>query len=225
MSLLHGAEKNPIAKIHNAFIDIFTTNGIEVAEKCILHVSNEEYFTHHNVYDLALSAFSFNYFKNQSQLLANVHANLKHGGEFFFTVFTQENPEPLNLVAAKKVLSIPSGSLLKYAHEFLIKDQSKALGIIYPKTEELKNVLHHIGFDILLCEEQSCTIVFKNRKEIEEYQRPIIMTRPIAKYIPDMLPQLLFSKIIDELLQLMTKTDNQEFIEEIKTTVVHVRKK
>lgn len=226
VSFLNSAEKYPAdKKIHNIFIDILTTNGIKIAGKHILHVTTEKDFTHHHFYDVALAAFSFNCFKDQSQMLTKIRDSLKQGGEFFFTIQTLENPEPLNLIAAKEILSKPMGSLLKCAHESLTKDPSKALGVNYPKTQDLRIMLQQTGFEILLCKEQSCDIVFKNRKEIEDYQRPIIMNRPIMKDIPDILHTSLFPNFIDLLSDYMTKTDKLEFIEKIITTVVHVRKK
>lgn len=176
-------------------------------------------------HDLAIESFNFNCFEDKQQTLKLIFNRLKPNGEYFFNVHTREDPKPLNFIIGKKIILSPMGSLLKSATEFFSTNPSGAVGCSCPTREELKAMINIAGFDIITCKQQSCKIILKDRKEVEDYQRPIVMSRPIIQYIPEMLRTYLFAQFIDHMIQEMKQTENKEYIEELITTIVHIRKK
>ena len=175
-------------------------------------------------YDIAI-AFSFHWFQRKQCALNNIARHLKKGGDFFFTAATSDNPEPLNLVVAKDMMTLGMGSLLDAAKNYFSTNQTQALGSSYPSLQELTTMLEKADFDIITCEEKSCSVILENRQEVEDFQRPIVMSRPLVHYVPLMIQQYLFSEFIDRILKHMEKTADGKFIEKITTTVVHARKK
>jgi len=177
------------------------------------------------LHNLAIASFSFHWFLDKPKAIKQIHKHLEKNGEFFFTAPTSDDPTPLNLIVAEEMMATGIGSLLKAASEFFSTNKSEALGSSYPTRNELKNMLTDAGFEILTCEQQTCNVILKDRTELEDFERPIVMSRPIVTYIPNMIHEYLFAEFIDKMILRMKQTDKEELIKEMTTTIVHVRKK
>lgn len=193
--------------------------------KLSFHQAFAENFVLPKLYNLAIASFSFHWFLDKPKAIKQIHTYLEKNGEFFFTAPTSDDPTPLNLIVAEEMLSSGIGSLLKSAAEFFSAKKSKALGSSYPTRNELKDMLTDAGFEILICKQETCNILLKNRIELENLERPVVMSRPIVQYIPNMIHEYLFAEFIDKMILRMKQTDKQELIKEMTTTIVHVRKK
>lgn len=173
----------------------------------------------------AIASFCLHWAQNKELALQNIARHLEPGSDFFFTLHAQENPEPLNLSVPKKMmLDSWIGPVIKPAVDSFFDDQAAAIGATYPTTEEWRSIIEK-EFEIITLQEETSRVIMPDRESLENFQRPIVMSRPIVQKIPEMLHGWLFSLFIDKLTELMEKTTDGKFVEVITTTVVHARKK
>jgi ubiquinone/menaquinone biosynthesis C-methylase UbiE len=204
-------------------------NMIEQAQKNFGHINNlsfehcfAEDFTSPRLHKLAIASFCIHWFENQKQAFQHIHDSLEHNGDFFATVQTSNNPTPLELIAAQEM--IEKMSISKAYKWFTDKNFIDLTACTLPSTEELTHMLEETGFTILQSEEQSFFLAM-TKDEIIKMERPVVFSRPIMKYIPDMLIEPFFNDYISLYLSKLKKVSHDTYLETIITTIVHAQKK
>jgi len=177
-----------------------------------------EDFRVYNVYDLAVSFFAFQWFNDQQQALINIAYCLKKDGELLATISTQEDPTPHRMTIGLRLIA-------EFFPESQQQSTAEKLGRKRPSRTEVEAMLEKVGFEIITCDAQSTRIIFANRKEIEDFNRPVIMSRPFIQAASEELREAFFNRYIDEILPGYEKTENNEFIEDVTLTIIHARKK
>jgi trans-aconitate methyltransferase len=181
-----------------------------------------EDFSSQRLYQLAFASCCIHWFYNQKRAFQHIHGSLEHGGDFFATVQTRDNPTPPELIAAQEMIE---GMAINKAYKYFAgKDLIDLTECTLPSAEELKNMLESVGFTILKSEQQSYFFAM-TKDEVKKTERPIVFSRPIMKYIPNILAESLFNDYIDIYLSKLQKVGDDKYLEQIITTVVHARKK
>lgn len=212
---IHGfdASKNMVEQAQKNF----GTIGNLSFEQCFA-----ENFSSSKLYQLAMASFCIHWFYDQKQAFQRIHGSLEHGGDFFATVQTRDNPTPPGLIAAQEMVE---GMTINKAYKYFAgKDLIDLTECTLPSAEEVKNMLESIGFTILKSEQQFYSLPM-TKDEVIKTERPIVFSRPMMKYIPNMLAESLFNDYIDIYLSKLEKVDDDKYLEQIITTVVHARKK
>lgn len=177
-----------------------------------------EDFKAYNTYDLVTSFFAFQWFEDQHQALINISGCLKKGGELIATISTQEDPTPHRATIGLKLIE-------EFFPESQQQSTSEKLGRKRPKRSKVKAMLEKAGFEIITCDVQSTRVTFASRTEIEDFNRPVIMSRPFIQNASDELREAFFNSYIDEILPGYERTESGEFIENVTITIIHTRKK
>jgi trans-aconitate methyltransferase len=204
-------------------------NMIEQAQKNFGHIENlsfehcfAEDFTSHKLHKLAIASFCIHWFENQKQAFQRIHNSLEHNGNFFATVQTSNNPTPPELIAAQELIE---GMSINKAYKWITdKNLIDLTECTLPSTEELKNMLTSVGFTISKCEQQSFFLPM-TKDEIIKTERPIVFSRPMMKYIPDIFIEPLFNDYIDIYLSKLQKVGDDKYLEQIITTIIYACKK
>jgi trans-aconitate methyltransferase len=203
-------------------------NMIKQAQTNFGHIENlsfqhsfAEDFTSPKLYQLAIASFCIHWFENQKQAFQRIGDSLEHNGYFFATVQTSDNPTPLELVAAQETIeAMPINKAYKWCTEKNLIDLTECT---LPSTQQLKDMLNNVGFEILICEQQDFYMSM-TKDEIIKTARPIVFSRPLMKFIPNLFIEPLFNDYIDCYLSKLNKIDDK-YVEQIITTIIHVRKK
>ncbi len=202
-------------------------NMIDSAQKKYGHIKNlsfehcfAEDFQTQNLKQLALASFCIHWFEDKKQAFQRINDSLEINGEFFGTVSTSDNPKPLNLIVFLEMLPTIDW-LYKLAYGKELKD---LIGASYPSHEELNTMLKETNFEIIKSEEQIFNYTIENRDALKDLHWPIIASRPIVKYIPNVFIQPFFENFIDRLMAKLQKNENGSFNEILYTTIVHARK-
>jgi trans-aconitate methyltransferase len=176
------------------------------------------------VHQLALVSSAFHWFTDKKQALQKINDSLQEGGELFCDVRTMENPKPINLTAAGKIIS-----QIPFINWFI--DESNIMnhtGSSYPTTEELHTMLSNTHFEIIKCEQQSLTYEI-TKEELKLLEWPIVTSRPIMPWIRTALSEnnikYWFESYIDQLSEEMLMNKDGKYLYPIDTTIVHARKK
>ena len=212
---IHGfdASKNMIERAQHNFGNIENLSF----EQCFA-----EDFSSSKLYQLAMASFCIHWFCNQKQAFQRIHGSLEHGGDFFATVQTRDNPTPPGLIAAQEMVE---GMTINKAYKYFAgKDLIDLTECTLPSAEEVKNMLESIGFTILKSKQQFYSLPM-TKDEVIKTERPIVFSRPIMKYIPNMFAESLFNDYIDIYLSKLEKVDDDKYLEQIITTIIHARKK
>jgi ubiquinone/menaquinone biosynthesis C-methylase UbiE len=178
----------------------------------------------HQPYNAAFASFSFHWFQDKPQALKCISSNLESGSSFFFNAITSDDPKPLNLSVAEKVMATLPHIDPTLKNSF-IQNPTAAIGSSYPSRDELQRMLIDAGFKIIICEPQTYTVLLKDRRAVEDFQRPIVMSRPIIQSMPKALREKLFVHFIDEIIKCMKQTDEQGYLNEFTNTIVLAQKK
>lgn len=177
-----------------------------------------EDFKVYNTYDLATAFFCFQWFENQQQALINIADCLKKDGELLATISTQEDPTPHRMTIGLRLIE-------EFFPESQQQSTSEKLGQCRPSREQVRIMLETAGFEIITCDVQSVRVILANRKEVEDFNRPVIMSRPFIQEASNELREAFFNRYIDEIIPGYEKTENNEFIQDVALTIIHARKK
>jgi ubiquinone/menaquinone biosynthesis C-methylase UbiE len=201
-------------------------NMIDFAQNKYGHIKNlsfehcfAEDFKSQKLYQLALASFCIHWFADKKLAFQRINDSLEINGELFGTLPTSNNPKPINLVVAAEMMSFLE-SIVSF---FSGKNILDLIGASYPSNEELDTMLHETGFEIIKREEQ-CFDCIMTRDELKQLEWPIVSSRPIIKYIPNRFIQPLFEDYIDRIIAKLPKVDNEKFVRQTITTIIHARK-
>jgi len=201
-------------------------NMVDVAHEKFGHIKNlsfehcfAEDFTSPKKYHRALMSFCFHWIKDKKLALQKISDCLENDGEFFATIVTQNNPVPIELIAADEALSSCDG-----IYQFVTgKKLIDLTGSSYPSNEELTTMLSDAGFSIIKQEEQTFTCPV-SEEEVRLGMLPIVTNTPLMKLIPNFVFQSFFDYYINIFLSKLPKTNDGKYIETIAQTIVHARK-
>jgi len=210
---VHGcdASKNMIAYARKTY----TANELSFKRSFV------EDFTTQKYYDLATVFFCFHWIKDHKQALSRIHAALKPTGELLCTAATQSLPDPVDLKAALSMIpGLPS--LLSWIKE---NNFAELIGRSNPTDEELKAAFHDAGFEIISYEPKNHVHIFKDKLDVEKFLRPIAMSRPLVKAVPEFLRGQLFQKYVNTVLEHLQQDEQQNYLFPIDVIVCHARKK
>lgn len=174
-----------------------------------------EDFSSTQKYDLATMFFCFHWFADKQKALNNVSASLKNNGEFFGTFSTSNMPEQPRHAIIKNMME-----KWNVQNNF---DQSMGRSAVTP--EDLKTMLANAGFDIIICELQSRDIFFIDRSDVENFNRPILMSRPFIQEMQKEQREQFFLEYIENLLPVLANNETGQFMMKMHVTIVHARKK
>jgi len=201
-------------------------NMIDFARNKYGHLKNVSFehafaedFTSPNLKQLALASYCIHWFEDKKQAFQRIHDSLEIGGEFFATIKTSDNPLPMNLIVATEMMPLVE-TMVSFATG---KSLLELIGSSYPSHEEFNAMLCETGFEIIKSEEQSFDCIM-DEDELRKLQWPIVSSRPIVKYIPDIFVQSLFENFMNRYIEKLPKTNNGKFLEKIFTTIIHARK-
>ena len=169
------------------------------------HVFAEDFATDHH-YDTALVLHCLHWFQNREQAFEKINRALKTNGDMLGTIHTISDPEPITITVMKAM--IPSLQA-KYSF-FEDHDLLQGFAVSYPRDDEFTSMLTEQGFAIVSYEQKTVDCVLKTRDELEAFQHPIIMSRPIVQKMPYLLRQWFFKTYIDQLIAHL-KTDAHGF--------------
>jgi ubiquinone/menaquinone biosynthesis C-methylase UbiE len=182
-----------------------------------------EDFTTEEQYDYALSLFCLHWIEDKQAAFEKINTSLKKNGEVFCTIASSSNPAPFGVAVLKELLTT-----LQPAHDFVHNiniTQESDLKRYVISDEECKEILLKSGFEIITYEEKSRTHIFKDRKELALFQRPVAMSRPLFKNLPETEREFLFNEYINLCLTKLKKDENDNYIfNGTTTTVIHARK-
>ncbi|HLW72597.1 MAG TPA: class I SAM-dependent methyltransferase [Candidatus Babeliales bacterium] len=202
-------------------------NMIDFAQNKYGHIKNlsfehcfAEDFKSEKLHQLALASFCIHWFEDKKQAFQRINESLQPNSEFFAAVSTNDIPKPLTLAVCLEMVEAIDW-LRNIVSE---KNLTDLTGASYPSQEELSTMIKDAGFNILKCEEQSFSYTIANRDELKKVHWPIISTRPIVKYIPDIRIQPFFENFIDRVIEKLQKNKDGSFDGILRATIVHARK-
>lgn len=180
--------------------------------------NSAEKFTSEKLYDLAIGFFCFHWFSDKQQALKQISQSLKENGELFFTVQIKGDPRGRRFdIRTEMVAEL-------YPHLSSSECMQEKLGRSEPTLEEIKIMLNNAGFKIISCDLQTSYVILPDRQAIEDYQRPVIMSRPFIQEMSLEKREEFFSQFIDRIMPTFEKTDNNQFIADVTIRIIHVRK-
>ncbi len=202
-------------------------NMIEYAQKTFSNYSNltfehcfAEDFKTKTPYDLAVTFSCLHWLQDRREAIKKISQGLVLGGEFFGTVHTQSDPEPLNLTVVREMMPGIIDTFSFFAGKDILKDAGT-----HPSDEEFKGILTETGFELLSYEQRTLPFIIKSREEAEAFQKPIIFSRSIAQQMPEFLRNFLFNKFMDNFLAKLEKNEDGHWIfPAINSKVFHARK-
>lgn len=176
----------------------------------------ESFTTKNKTYDLATAFFCFHWLFDKKQALTQISQSLKSNSELFGTFPTLDDPRPARFTIGTQLIEeLPSS----------YKSLSAKLDRSEPTLEELHSMLSDAGFEIITSELQINDVILPNRKDVEDFQRPVFMSRPFIKEMSVEQAEAFFTRFIDLAIPTMKKTEDGQLIEEVTTRVVYARKK
>lgn len=202
-------------------IDYAKKNYAPLHENLSFKQFNVEDFVSYDTYDLTTMFFCFHWFNDQLMALANIANSLKKGGELFATISTSDDPiVPHRAVGEKLIAQFSQSPNLSKS-----TITSQKLARTAPSLIQLKKMLSDVGFEIITCSLQTCSVILPNRTAYEKYRLPVMISRPFWKTLSESKRQDFFKQYIDETLATYNKTEYGEYIENVTITIVHARKK
>jgi ubiquinone/menaquinone biosynthesis C-methylase UbiE len=210
---IHGfdASKNMINFAQNRYQQIHNLSF----EQCFA-----EDFISSFTYQLALASFCIHWFENKKQAFQRINDSLEINGEFFGLIRTRDNPEPIHFTVFIEMMPL----IQTVCSSYIDTTDSNLAGSTYPSHQELINMLKETNFEIINIEEQSYEYTM-TENEHRKLQWPIFSSRPIFKNIPTELVAELFEGFMNRYMQKYQKINNEIFLGQITTTIVHARKK
>ena len=212
-------------------------NMIDFAQNKYGHIKNlsfehcfAEDFKSQKLYQLALASFCLHWVEDKKLAFQRINDSLEVGGEFFGTVQTLDNPQPIDLkIAAEMMPSIQEAikSLNNQAFPNLnthnTNNTQAILGSSYLSHEEFNTLLKETGFEIIKSEEQ-CYHNIMSKSELEKLYWPIFISRPFIKVLPEEKIKVLFDDFITRYISKIEKHDDSSFFNKHFTTLIHARK-
>ena len=184
-------------------------NNISFTQSCAENWSSTK------KYDLATMFFCFHWFADKQKALNQTAESLKKDGELFGTFSTSDMPQPPGLAIVKKMMED-----WKVQTNF-----SESLGRSTVDTETLKALLTNAGFDIIKCELQVHDAIFPERADLENFTRPVLMSRPfIQKMLPEKRERFL-TEYIDTIIPILQDNNTNQLKLKMFMTIVHARKR
>lgn len=177
-----------------------------------------EDFTSTQLFDIVVSFMTMHWVEDKAAAFKAFSNCLEVGGEFFGDVLTQSDPVPSNLQVFMDMSDEEpiKGLLEKYGRE-------EILGVSYPTVDELKYMLADAGFEIISMTQVGKQRTFKDREDVVTFQRPILMSRPFAKEIPDV--EVFFERFIDNMIAKFKQNEDGTYTAPpVGTTLVYARK-
>lgn len=179
-----------------------------------------EDFTSTKKYQLITSFYCFSLIADKQKAFECCYDCLDDGGDFLFTINTTKDGLPL---AVEVMLEMIPG--LSYFTSIKAKVDESIKNAFSNDEDILRQILEDIGFAVHSIEPQKIDFTFKNRTELEEMGRSLIMSTPFAQWIPMIAQNYLFNKFIEQLLVKLEKNDAGEYVfPAIRTSLVHVSK-
>lgn len=177
-----------------------------------------EDFTSTQLFDIVVSFMSMHWVEDKAAAFQAFSNCLEVGGEFFGDVINQSDPVPSNL---QVFIDMSDEEPIRELIEKYGRDE--ILGVSYPTVDELKQMVTDAGFEIMSMTQVQTRRTFKNREDVVAFQRPILMSRPFAKDIPDF--EVFFECFIDKLFAKFEQNEDGTYTApRIGTTLVHARK-
>jgi ubiquinone/menaquinone biosynthesis C-methylase UbiE len=207
-----------------------TVHGVDASKNMIQYATNkygnvhdnlsfeqsfaEDFITKDKKYDLATTFFCFHWLSDKKQALTQISQSLTENGELFGIFPTVNDPHPARFTIGTQMVTelYPNDSL------------SVKLGRSEPTLEELKIMLTETGFEIITCELQTHNVILPDRQAVEDFQRPVVMSRPFIQKMSLQEAENFFTEFINRTISLYPQTEDGQLIEEVTTRIVHARK-
>jgi ubiquinone/menaquinone biosynthesis C-methylase UbiE len=174
----------------------------------------ENFSSQGKLYDLATAFFCFHWFSDKQQALQQISESLKVNGELLATFPTSDDPHPPRFLIGIEMIK------QLYPHISL----TQKLGRSEPTLQELETMLADTGFEIITCELQTNHVILPDRKAYEDFQRPVVMSRPFIQDMPPEEREAFLTEFINRVIPTFKKTTTNELIEEVTIRIVHARK-
>jgi 2-polyprenyl-3-methyl-5-hydroxy-6-metoxy-1,4-benzoquinol methylase len=183
------------------------------------HVFAED-FTSTEQYNIIVSFYCLHWIEDQGLAFKNINAALEKNGDFFGTVhITSADQEPLRITALREM--IPQLSSYSFFQDRNIIEDMNAYAL---DEQTFKNLFRDNGFELIPYEKKSIQQTITNREELEAFQTPIIMSRPIVQLMPYLLRQWFFKTYIDILEKKLKQNERGHYIVPMSSTIFHARK-
>lgn len=173
-----------------------------------------ENFSSAKKYDLATMFFCFHWFADKEKVLEQTAKSLNDGGELFGTFSTSDLPQQPGQVIIKQMLKE-----LNLQSSF-----SESVGRSTVSAQELKAMLVRTEFDIIKCELQTNDIIFPDRVAIENFTRPVLMSRPFIQTMAPKERENFLNIYLDRLIPVLKDAKTNQIILKMHQTIIHARK-
>ena len=195
-------------------------NMVQYAQQKHLHnnlsfeQSFAENFSSEKQYDLATIFFCFHWLFDKQQALKQISQHIKLNGELFGTFPASDDPHPARFTIATQMITelYPDCSLTEKL------DRSE------PTLQELHEILADVGFAIITSEQQTSNVILPDRKALEDFQRPVAMSRPFLQQMSLEERENFFTEFINRSISIMETTEDNKLIEKVTTRIIHARK-
>jgi trans-aconitate methyltransferase len=166
-------------------------------------------------HDLATMFFCFHWFDDKQKALNNISTSLKANGELFGTFSTSDIPQHPGHAIVRAMME--KWNVQENMHQALARSTVN--------TQELETILTNAGFEIIICNLQCNEIVFSGRIDVENFTRPVMMSRPFIQKMALEEREQFFQEYIDSLMTILQDHETGQIIFKIYQTVVYARKK
>jgi ubiquinone/menaquinone biosynthesis C-methylase UbiE len=204
-------------------------NMIEYAQTTYGHNQNlsfeqcfAEDFATQKKFDTAVTLFCLHWIENKKAVIKKTNLALEINGNFFGTHQSTSDPEPLHLTVLKEM--IPGLSTMLSFLQSMNWIQATEYHII--SDEEFQQLLSQNGFEIVSYEQKSFDITI-SKQEIEDGIRPVLMSRPFMKIMPESIQEWFFNYYINKNLEKLTQKEDGNYLIPAAmwgTKVFHARK-
>jgi trans-aconitate methyltransferase len=182
--------------------------NVSFSQSCV------EDFSSDKKYDLATMFFCFHWFADKEKALTQTAKSLNDDGELFGTFSTSDLPAQPGQIILKQMI----------AELNLQTSFGESLGRSTINTQELKAMLVRTGFDIIKCELQTNDIIFPDRTAVENFTRPVLMSRPFIQTMAPEEREDFLNIFLDRLIPVLKDTQNDQLILKMYQTIIHARK-
>jgi 2-polyprenyl-3-methyl-5-hydroxy-6-metoxy-1,4-benzoquinol methylase len=174
-----------------------------------------EDFSSDKKYDFATMFFCFHWFTDKEKAFKQTAESLKENGELFGTFSTSDLPQPPGMAIIKKMMEAWS----------VQTSFNESLGRSTVTSEELRALLTKTGFEIILCEHQTNDIIFNDRIDVENFTRPVMMSRPFVQRMSSEQREKFLAEYLDCIIPVLQDPETNQLLLKMHLTIVHARKK